>query len=261
MPLSKESSVTDALQLVGVREGLVIQQCLSKLRFFCEHDAYAGYDRAGYRHASEPDRFHADLLRATNRAMRARSPRKAWAPFLETPISELAQLPVDADLVDSSDEEYARVRLGLERCYQLLIAASGITDMAATKMLHLKRPRLVAISDSYVREALEVPRPDVSLPPGKVPYHTARALLVSDAVRAVGLRNAGLLEQLQSAMSDTVQRIGTRCQTPMSLSKARIIDILVWVDAAIAAGHQTWKPVADAAGWNSVLLDIRASRT
>jgi len=253
--------VTDALQLVGVREGLVIQQCLPKLRFFCEHDAYADYDRAGYRHASEPDRFHADLLTATNRAMRARSPRKAWAPFLETPISELAQLPVDADLVESTDDEYASSRVALERCYRVLTAAKWITDMSASKMLYLKRPRLVAISDSYVREALAIPEPDPARHPWRVEYCTTRALRVSDAVRAVGLHNVEQLGHLQSTMADTVEKIGSMHQTRMSLSKARIIDILLWVDAAIAAGHQTWKPCADAAGWDSVVLDIRASRT
>jgi hypothetical protein len=253
--------VTEGLQLVGDRTGLVIGDCLPKLRFFCEHDAYPVYDVAGYRHASEPDRFHADLLRATNRAMRARSPWKAWAPFLETPIPELAQLSVDTDLVACTDDEYASARVALERCYRLLTAAKWITDMSASKMLYLKRPQLVAISDSYVREALAVPEPDPARHPWRVEYCTTRALRVSDAVRAVGLHNAELLGRLQSAMADTVGRIGTTYQTPMSLSKARIIDILVWVDAAIAAGHQTWNPRADEGGWESVVLDIRASRT
>jgi hypothetical protein len=252
--------VTDALRLVGVREGLVIQECLAKLRFFCQHDAYPDYDRVGYQHASDPDRFHADLLTATNRAMRARSPRKAWAPFLETPISELAQLPVDADLVDSTDDEYASARLGLERCYRALTAAKWITDMSASKMLYLKRPRLVAISDSYVREVLAIPEPDPVRHPWRVEYCTTRALRVSDAVRAVGLHNVEQLGHLQSTMADTVDKIGSMYQTPMSLSRARIIDILVWVDAAIAAGHQTWKPRADKEGWHSVLFSPSFSR-
>jgi hypothetical protein len=196
--------------------------------------------------------FHAGLLTAVNRAMRARSPRKAWAPFLEVPIPELTQLPVDVDLVESTDEEYASVRLDLERCYRLLTAAKWITDMSASKMLHLKRPRLVAISDSYVRKVLAISEPDPARHPWRVEYCTARALHVSDAVRAVGLHNADLLKCLQLAMSDTADQIATMCQAPMLLSIARIIDILVWVDAAIAAGHQTWKPLADAAGWSSV---------
>jgi hypothetical protein len=252
--------MTEGLQLVGKRAGLVVQDCLPKLRHFCEHDAYADYDLAGYRHASEPDRFHPDLLTATNRAMRARSPRKAWTPFMQGPIKELARIPVDADLVESSDDEYATARIDLERCYRVLTAAKWITDMSASKMLYLKRPRLVAISDSYVREMLAIAEPDPARYPWRVEYCTTRALRVSDAMRAVGLHNVEFLEHLQSAMSDTVERIGAGCQTPMSLSKARIIDILLWVDAAIASGHQTWRPLADSAGWNSILLSIRASR-
>ena len=39
----------EGLELTGKHEGLVIGDCLPKLQFFCEHDAYADYDLTGYR--------------------------------------------------------------------------------------------------------------------------------------------------------------------------------------------------------------------
>jgi hypothetical protein len=253
--------MTDDLELVESRKGFIIRECLAKLRFFCERDAYPDYDRIGYQYASDPNRLQAGLLTATNRAMRARAPRKAWAAFLDRPLPELTQLPVNADLVEAGDADYASLRAHLGQCYRVLTATKWITDMSATKMLYLKRPRLVAISDSYVRDVLAVPKPDPKQHPWRVEYCTTRALWVSDAVRAVGRHNRELLDHLLASLAETVGRIAARCETPMSLSKARAIDILLWVDAAIALGHKTWKPVADAAGWHSILLDIRGSRT
>ena len=71
----------------------------------------------------------------------------------------------------------------------------------------------------------------------------ASALRVSDAVRKAGRHNVEVLDHLQKAMVQTVDGISARYRTPMLLSKARTIDILLWVDAAIAAGHRTRKPV------------------
>ncbi len=249
----------DALELTGGREGFAIRDCLPKLRFFCQHDAYADCDHTGYRHASEPDQFHPDLLTATNRAMRARASRKAWADFFGRSLPELARVPLDVDLIEASDDAYASARTALEGCYRLLTGHTWITDMSASKMLYLKRPRLVAISDSYIRQILSVTEPDPRQHPWRVEYCTTRALRVSDAVRYVGLRNRELLDHLQACMAGAVGEIAARCAVPMSLSKARILDILLWVDAAIAAGHRMWKPEADAAGWRSVARDIASA--
>jgi len=248
--------MSEDLGLVGTRAGLSVRQCLAKLRFFCEHDAYRDYDRVGYQFAGSPNEIQAELLTATNRAMRARSPRKAWEPLLDRTLPALAQLPLDGDLIASTDDEYTVLRAGLERCYRSLTAVKWITDMAASKMLYLKRPRLVAISDSYVRDVLAVPEPDSRRHPWRLEYCTERALRVSDAVRAVGRHNAGLLGHLQEAMADTVQSISDHHRTRMSLSKARIVDILLWVDAAIAEGHKLWRPAAEEAGWGSVVVEI-----
>lgn len=111
--------------------------------------------------------------------------------------------------------------------------------MAASKMLFLKRPRLTAISDSYVRAAFCIPDPKTQEYPWKAQYCAERALRVSDMARSIGLANIKLLECLQREMVPTI------------ISKVRLIDILIWVDEAIRAKHPMWSSAAKAKGWGN----------
>ena len=246
--------------LTGEREGLVIRDCLAKLTRFCQHDAFPCYDIVGYKHVLDPDRLQSELLTATNSAMRARSSTKAWEPFLNKPLSVLADVPTDVDLVEASDAAYASAREKLRGCYLVLTNAKWITDMAASKMLYLKRPRLVAISDSYVREALAVGQPDSKLYPWRAPYHAARGLMVADAVRAVGRANLGALADLQQAMSPVLDDLGKTHGVRAWVSKARLVDILIWGEMAIDRDKRDkgWGDVVEKQGWSSVVRDIRA---
>ncbi|HLJ53654.1 MAG TPA: DUF6308 family protein, partial [Chthonomonadaceae bacterium] len=124
--------------------------------------------------------------------------------------------------------------------YCQMAGVPWITDMAASKMLHLKRPLLVAISDSYVRDALGNVEPDPRRFPWKAPYCAERALLVTDAVRHVGLRNRDLIDSLHIETAE-------HC-----ISRVRLIDILIWVDGALRNGHHKWIDVATKGEWSSV---------
>jgi hypothetical protein len=142
------------------------------------------------------------------------------------------------DLVESSDEEYQNVRDKLYNCYIALTNVAYITDMAASKMLYLKRPRLVAISDSYVREGLEIRDPNTKIHPWKSEFCAARALAVSDKIRETGKHNINCLENLQKMLS------------PVEISKARIVDILIWTSVAIKNGHTNWSRWAKESEWS-----------
>lgn len=190
---------------------LTIRHCLEKVVWFCENDAYKGYDLKGYEFDHEPDVFQRELLIATNTAMRARSSVKAWQPIIGCRIPELAALPTEADLIDTSDADYAVLRANLGACYKLIIRR-GIADVAASKMLHLKRPKLVAISDGFVKYAVGLP-PNLSYP--------NQALEVSDRIRRLGIANRELLDSLQSTLAGLPE--------PIRLSKIRLLDILIWM--------------------------------
>lgn len=216
---------------------LIVENCLEKVQFFCSYDAFPAYDLIGQRNEHDDDRFQLELLQAMNSAMRARSSRKAWEPLLDKSLPVLGAIPTKVDLIESSDIEYAAVRESLHAYYLFTSQLSGITDMAASKMLFLKRPRLAAISDSYMRTAFWIAEPNLQQFPWKAQYCAERALRVSDMSRCVGLANQTFLEWLQQEVA------------PIVISKSRLIDILVWVDMAIRNGHLMWTKAAITHSW------------
>ncbi|MFB3880988.1 MAG: DUF6308 family protein [Armatimonadota bacterium] len=207
-------------------DGLVIVDCRAKLLDFVRYDAYQRYDRDGTRAEPRPDVISPRQLALMNSAMRARSSRKAWAPFLERRLDELAAVPTDVDLVGDPEARVMDALRLLERAIGA-VCVPWITDMAATKLFFLKRPRLVAISDSYVRSRLRV-----NAVPGP-----KRAIAVAKRVREVGLGNLAALGDL-SAYASTMRDPAGEAVT---LSKARILDILIWVEEAVQPGrNQFW---------------------
>jgi hypothetical protein len=218
----------DTLKLSDSSSLACIENCSAKVRHFCQHDAFSAYDVVGQQNEHESTQFQPALLGAMNRAMKARSSRKAWEPFLNRYIPELAAIPTDFDLIEGSDADYVKARDLLRFYYLAMTNVTWITDMAASKMLYLKRPRLAAISDSYVREALCIHEPDTTTFPWRSAYCAERALRVSNTVRAIGISNMELLNRLQREM------------LPTFISKARLVDILVWADMAKRADHSTW---------------------
>jgi hypothetical protein len=232
----------DIIDRLIVKPGIEVHDCMAKVLHFCQHDAYAGYDVRGYAEEDQPDVVTSELLTVMNSAMRARSKRAAWDSILGQPLTELSAIPVDADLIETSDEEWPDLRDRLHDCLCRLAQQPWITDMAATKVLYLKRPRLVAISDSYIRRALDIPETKWSDFKDRGHYYAARGVAVAESLRRVGRDNMSLLYHIQKDAA----KAGFR------LSKARIIDILVWVDMALANDppHQMWHKKALACGWN-----------
>jgi hypothetical protein len=229
---------------------MTIEGCAEKLLEFCRNDAYPIYDLLGYRLADQPDLLQPELLKAVNGPMGARSSRAAWSQFIGRPLPELAAVPMDVDLIDSSDAEYHEARKSLEKCYRKLTAVTGIADVATTKMLYLKRPRLVAISDSYIRDVLNIrKKPYPSMASWREVY-VEQGLAVADAIRKLGGGNTQALSELQQYLSSQ--------SSPIRLSKARILDILLWVDMAIPS-HWRWKLVAQAMRLPAIGYAIRGS--
>jgi orotate phosphoribosyltransferase len=233
-------SESGGLRLVGSKDALTITDCYEKVVRFCEKDAYPHYDVVGAQFSGESSVIQRELLDAMNRAMSARSSRKAWEPFIGVELPELAAVSMDIDLVECSDGDYSRVREHLRGLYERLASAVSITDTAATKMLFLKRPRLVAISDRYIREALSVADPRSRDFPSRGAVFAERGVRVADAVRNVGRANYEILDHLQKKLRPS-----------FTMSKARIIDSLVWSDKAIAAGNLNWVRWSGERGWVS----------
>lgn len=232
--------MSNELMIVMNQRKIIIRNCIEKLSHFCQFDAFPNYDLIGYRYLKQSNIFQKELLKAMNKAMRARSSRKAWSIFIDRPLSELANIPLTVDLIESPEDDCLKAIEALSQCFIVLTSVSGITDMASTKMLYLKRPRLVAISDSYVRKTMGIKDPDLSIYRSREAFFTQRAISVAKAVRTVGRENMELLDSLQRKIS------------PIEVTKARIVDILIWVDMAISEMHPQWNLAAKTKGWDQV---------
>jgi hypothetical protein len=128
------------------------------LDFFAEDPSSVGslsYDAYIANSGSPPNRVTDLDVTAINGSMRARSRRAAWAPLIKRgDLIELRVLPVQLDLFQASDAEWARLAVP-ERLSTLFQSGIGITG--ATKLLHIKRPALIPVCDSYVLGFMGIP--------------------------------------------------------------------------------------------------------
>jgi hypothetical protein len=132
------------------------------LDFFAEDPSSVGslsYDAYIANSGSPPNRVTDLDVTAINGSMRARSRRAAWAPLIKRgDLIELRVLPVQLDLFQASDAEWARLAVP-ERLSTLFqsVMTKGIGITGATKLLHIKRPALIPVCDSYVLGFMGIP--------------------------------------------------------------------------------------------------------
>jgi hypothetical protein len=207
------------MDMVVFKEGGEMEtlgDCERKMAVFCAIDAYLGYDVEG--RPADPDRITQQQVHAMNRAMGARSPLEAWreAELLDVPLPELRALDTSQDLVAMSDEEWRQIGPKLGELYERVIRQPRVGIARGTKVLHLMRPRLVAIADSVVLGYLGVaPKQPVQ-----------RALRLADSIRAIGRARdnqaalAGVRDYL--ARFDFIREKGVP-------SACRILDALLWM--------------------------------
>ena len=185
-------------------------------------DAYD--QRAG---KGEPNRITSDDIRAINQTMRARSPHSAWEP-LTAAVDELPWLTaIDAgwDLIATDDKDWQATG-GAALLAAAIEASVGPYRRlsVATKVLHLKRPRLFPVLDSLV----------IDLIGGLANVaHPAQLLL---HLRQQGRANLETLLAIQAELAARDQ--------PLERSLVRILDALLWSShpaAGIAATLGDWE--------------------
>jgi hypothetical protein len=169
------------------------------------------------------DRIELEDVMAMNRTMRARSPHKLWTEIIDADAPWLSSLPADLDLIEADDEQWRAVR-GDELVAGALAATIGPgRGMAvATKLLHLKRPRLFPMLDRLVAEMLGLGQ---AADP-RVEQRVETAVRLTTTIRSEGRRN---LEAL-SSIRDTLSAEGTH------LSLVRLLDAILWFAHPAAAG-------------------------
>jgi hypothetical protein len=172
-----------------------------------------------------------------NEAMMARVKFDDWRRFMSPNlVPHLDEVPKDVDLIDSSNGDYATAREAVRRMYEVLCSNVAITDMAASKICFLKRPRLIPISDTYVRKFLLGPDgPIMPADPSRGEKYADRGLKVMDAIRSIGHLNSETLQTLHD-YACALDVFGERAW----FSKARIVDIVLWTEMAVENKHGLW---------------------
>lgn len=151
-------------------------------------------------------------LTAINRTMRGRSPADAWSAFTTgTDLPWLKEIDPAWDLIGMPETAWNQ-RGCEDQIRRAMHELNGPYRRAAvvTKILHIKRPRLIPICDSYAAGIMGMPAYDAE---------STTSLIL--AVREVGRANLGALREVESRLA----RIGV--VRPL----VRILDALLWFDA------------------------------
>jgi hypothetical protein len=155
-----------------------------------------------------PTRIEPKDVDAINGTMRARSPQKAWTAVKDRELSWLAAVSPNWELAKLDDVGWRdNAAPALESALtELLQKGRGVS--VSTKMLHLKRPRLVPVLDSLVVTQLGAPM--ASTP--------AKAVALINHVRRVIHDNADGLQRI-------IDYLGAQ---GVDRSPVRVLDALLW---------------------------------
>lgn len=169
-----------------------------------------------------PDRIELADVVTMNRTARARSPHRAWAGLIDVEAPWLAALDPGLDLIEAGAARWAAID-GDELVAAALRATIGPgRGMAvATKLLHLKRPRLFPMLDRFVAELLGAGLTDS----GGEEARAATAAALMRTIRREGRRNLKELRGVQARLAKDGRK----------LSLVRIFDAVLW-SAHPAAG-------------------------
>ncbi len=199
---------------------------LSLARAFFAGDPSAGPDGYdSFAGSGDPNVIVLDDVIAMNRTMRARSEHRCWEPVFRDEQRWLRRIPPNLDIVLADESEWEAANGGnllsnaIAGCIQ-----PGIGLASATKVLYLKRPKLVPVLDRLVAEIMGVNLPDN---PGMA-RRVAVGQQLATAIRREARRNLDALRNIQEELS----RGGI--ERPL----IRILDAILWFShpAASVAG-------------------------
>ena len=108
---------------------------------------------------ADPNRITDDNITAVNQTMAARTSHKRWTTFTEVTTDEpwLTALDPNWDLYAMAEKEWLQddVHKHLGAAFKAVIGPYR-RPAVATKVLHIKRPRLIPVCDSYVARTMGV---------------------------------------------------------------------------------------------------------
>jgi hypothetical protein len=168
-------------------------------------------------------------IEALNRTMRARTAHATWSSIVKVHLPWLEEIDGGLDLIESDDAQWDSAEA--ERLVGAALAGCvgrGRGVSVATKMLHLKRPRLFPVLDQLVADMLGAPI-STEAPPD---VRAAQATRLVVHLRDQGQRNVGALRQIQNDLA----------AKKLERSLVRILDAILW-SSHPAAGFQAARRV------------------
>lgn len=185
-------------------------------------------------HPNQLDREDVRVLNASFRAMIMKL--SLWEPLFEGgDLPWLVALDPDWDLATMSDQEWdgGGAAERIERAVREVISVKGRGVAQATKLLHLKRPALVPVIDSFVARALGA-RLSVD---GSVDTRVRQAMAIVEHFRALAPRLRPQLEVVASHLGSVA----------IERSLVRVLDCVIWCSEA-----EAWTALADVlSGWRA----------
>mgnify|MGYP001393466424 CR=1 FL=1 len=170
----------------------------------------------------DPDRFSTEDVEVMNRTMAARSPYAAWGGLVGRDLPWLSAIDRGSDLFRLGDLDWSVTRGHIEAALKAMVGKHRNLAVV-TKMLHMKRPRLIPLCDSYVQQ--QVLGCVLSQAPPEALASSGMDLI--DHLRAQGKRNLdGLLAVQEHLAARGIER-----------TLVRILDLLLWSSYEGARWH------------------------
>jgi len=199
---------------ISLRSDIEIDNPEERIREYCAIEIYKGYDD----HHGVNNNITQDDVWAANKlyAMIDRyDPTESSRILSSTAIPTLLAKVRDRDLSTISESEWISEKENIAQLLRAWLSIRGIGLAKATKILHLKRPKLIPILDNYVVKFLTGIDMSEVFDKEKVLKIGLDALDIS---RRIIRQNLDAFYKLQRGLNDL----------PIPLTIVRLFDILCW---------------------------------
>ena len=197
---------------IRLRDDMHFNDPESRIREYCEIEVYEGYDD---RHTDGNSVSQADIASANNLyAMIGRYDKSEGRRILDQSgklshlLSEISSTPI----YEYSDADWSNTKLKIESLLTKMTSIHGVGVAKSTKILHLKRPELFPVLDSYV-----------------IQFHTGKTLASSPRDISLALKSLDTSRELiQSQIYEFTELQRRIADLPIPLTIVRLFDILCW---------------------------------
>lgn len=197
---------------IRLRDDIYFDDPESRIREYCEIEVYQGYDD---QHTVDDLITQRDIVSANNLyAMINRYDPREGARILDKApkIANLLGKISNEAIYLYEDKDWETAKTMIEALLASMASIHGVGLAKATKILHLKRPRLFPVLDSYVVQFLT----------GKT--YTSSKRDIELALKGLALSRELIRDQV-AEFTELQMKLG---DLPIQLTKVRLFDILCW---------------------------------